>query len=68
MLTRKFGIATVLAALALAGCVGDRPPGKALSDESQNTAGITKDISATFSTGDSTLNPLRPGSSIRESR
>jgi hypothetical protein len=54
---RKFGIATILAGLALAGCVGDRAAG-----ESENTAGITKDINATFSTGDTTMNPLRPGS------
>jgi hypothetical protein len=62
MPARKFGIATVLAVLALAGCIGDRPPGDVGNNvESQNTAGITKDIGATFSTGDTTMNPLRPG-------
>jgi hypothetical protein len=63
MPTRKFAIATILAGLALAGCVGDRPHDETLRQgESQNTAGITKDIDATFSTGDTTMNPLRPGS------
>jgi hypothetical protein len=63
MATRKFGsMAMILAALALAGCMGDRAPGEAQSGESRNTAAITKDISATFSTGDTTMNPLRPGS------
>ncbi|MDB5411652.1 MAG: hypothetical protein JWL84_6564 [Rhodospirillales bacterium] len=63
MSARKFGFMTVLAVLALAGCAGDQPPSDALhGGESQNTAGITKDINATFSTGDSTMNPLGPRS------
>jgi hypothetical protein len=63
MPTRKFGVVTILATIALAGCAGDRIAGDRLGqDASQNTAGITKDIDATFSTGDSTMNPLRPGS------
>ena len=62
MPTKKSAIAMILAALTLAGCLGDRAqrggPGQS---ESANTAGITKDIDATFSTGDTTMNPLRPG-------
>jgi hypothetical protein len=59
---RTFAIATILAGLALAGCAGDRPHDETVRQgESDNTAGITKDIDATFSTGDTTMNPLRPG-------
>jgi hypothetical protein len=62
MPTKNFAVATVLAALTLAGCLGDRPQGGGSGQtESSNTAGITKDIDATFSTGDTTMNPLRPG-------
>lgn len=62
MSARKFGL-TMILALALTGCIGDRPPGDARNvGESQNTVGISQDINATFSTGDTTMNPLRPGS------
>jgi hypothetical protein len=62
MSARKFGL-TMILAVALAGCVGDRSPSDARNGgESQNTANISQDINATFSTGDTTMNPLRPGS------
>jgi hypothetical protein len=62
MSARKFGL-TMILAVALAGCMGDRPTGDARNGgESQNTVGISQDINATFSTGDTTMNPLRPGS------
>jgi len=61
MSAKKIGL-TMILAVALAGCA-DRAPGDARNGgESQNTAGISQDINATFSTGDTTMNPLRPGS------
>lgn len=56
MLKSKQGIAALLVALALSGCVGSART----TDGPQSFLGITQDISSVFSTQDSYRSPLRP--------